>query len=224
MKDFITFIIPTIGRKTLLNSIQSLNNQTNDNWRAIIIFDGVQNNFEIENVNEKIKIFEIEKRGISINQASEVRNYGIRKAESKWIAFLDDDDTLSKDYVEIFYNEQKNFNFDVYIFRMKMDNRIIPNQNEKNIKICDIGISFIIKKYIFDNISFENSGTEDYDFLKKVENNNHKIIISNYVSYFVKGIESDTIKLDNNKKIFINGFNPYLFLGLNYYLCNKFNS
>ena len=181
MKDFITFIIPTIGRKTLLNSIQSLNNQTNDNWRAIIIFDGVQNNFEIENVNEKIKIFEIEKRGISINQASEVRNYGIRKAESKWIAFLDDDDTLSKDYVEIFYNEQKNFNFDVYIFRMKMDNRIIPNQNEKNIKICDIGISFIIKKYIFDNISFENSGTEDYDFLKKVENNNHKIIISNYV-------------------------------------------
>ena len=38
----ITFIIPTIGRDTLLNSINSLFNQTIKEWKAIIIFDGIK--------------------------------------------------------------------------------------------------------------------------------------------------------------------------------------
>jgi glycosyltransferase involved in cell wall biosynthesis len=40
----ITFIIPTIGRKTLINSLQSLISQDNPNWCAIVIFDGVSKN------------------------------------------------------------------------------------------------------------------------------------------------------------------------------------
>ena len=39
---FITFIIPTIGRETLKNSIDSLINQTDHDWNAIIIFDGIK--------------------------------------------------------------------------------------------------------------------------------------------------------------------------------------
>ena len=103
MEDILTFIIPSIGRESLKFSIESLLNQTNSNWKAIIIFDGVKNNLNIN--HEKIITYEIEKKGSSINQASEVRNYGISKANSEWIAFLDDDDTISNDYVEIFYNE-----------------------------------------------------------------------------------------------------------------------
>lgn len=221
MEDIVTFIIPTIGRDSIKESIQALKNQTCTKWKAIIVFDGIKNNFDIN--DEKIEVFEIPKQCESINQASEVRNYGISKANTKWIAFLDDDDIISNDYVETFFIESKIFNFDVYIFRMKMDNRIIPDENEKNIKICDIGISFIIKKYIFNNIQFQNSGTEDYDFLKKVQNNNHKMIISNHVSYFVKGCIKNSIKLHNDKKIFINGFNPYLLLGLYYHLNKKSN-
>lgn len=218
MDNYITFIIPTIGRYTLTDSINSLINQTNDNWKAIIIFDGIKNTFDINHKN--ISFFEIEKKGISINQASDVRNFGIQKANTKWIAFLDDDDTIAHDYVELFYKENNIFNFDVYIFRMIMDNRIIPNENQNNIQICDIGISFIIKKDIFNNIKFINSSTEDYDFLSKVQQNNYKIIISNYISYFVKNNQSSTKILNNSKKIFINAFNPFLFLGLNYKLSN----
>ena len=123
MEDILTFIIPSIGRESLKFSVDSLLNQTNNNWKAIIIFDGVKNTLNIN--NEKIITYEIEKKGSSINQASEVRNYGISKANSEWIAFLDDDDTISNDYVEIFYKEKQIFNFDVYIFRMNMNNRII---------------------------------------------------------------------------------------------------
>ena len=38
----ITFIIPTVGRDTLKNTIDSLFNQTCAEWKAIIIFDGVK--------------------------------------------------------------------------------------------------------------------------------------------------------------------------------------
>jgi hypothetical protein len=40
----ITFIIPTIGRISLNETINSLYNLENKNWNAIIIFDGVKNN------------------------------------------------------------------------------------------------------------------------------------------------------------------------------------
>ena len=40
-KNKITFIIPSVNRDTLTNSINSLLNQTNKNWKCIIIYDGV---------------------------------------------------------------------------------------------------------------------------------------------------------------------------------------
>ena len=36
----ITFIIPTLNRSTLADTIISLLSQTNTQWKAIIIFDG----------------------------------------------------------------------------------------------------------------------------------------------------------------------------------------
>jgi glycosyltransferase involved in cell wall biosynthesis len=56
----ITFIIPTIGRKTLINSIESIINQTNTDWKIIVIFDGIKSNININ--NPKITILEIDKK------------------------------------------------------------------------------------------------------------------------------------------------------------------
>ena len=42
---FITVIIPTIGRLSLYDTINSLLNLKYDNWKAIILFDGIKNNF-----------------------------------------------------------------------------------------------------------------------------------------------------------------------------------
>ena len=221
MEDTITFIIPTIGRESLLDSIESIKNQNNNNWRIIIVFDGIKNNFKI--LDNKIEIYEINKKGKSFNEASEVRKFGISKVKSKWIGFLDDDDTISNDFVDIFLKENKILNFDIYIFRMNMDNRIIPSINEKTFKICDVGISFVLNKNVFNNINFENSPTEDFDFLKKAESNNYRIIISNHVTYFVKKKDKKTITFDISKKIFINGFNPFLFVSLNYLLIKSLN-
>lgn len=96
----ITFVIPTIGRDTLQNAIQSIENQTDDNWKIIIIFDGVKSTINI--TNPKIQILEIEKIGKDRNSAGNVRNYGMNYVDTDWIAFLDDDDTIAEDYVETF--------------------------------------------------------------------------------------------------------------------------
>ena len=90
--NIITFIIPTIGRETLKNTLISLQYQTIKNWNAIIIFDGCNQN--INNIDDRIKIVCCNKLGTNINNAGLVRNYGIGLANTKWVAFLDDDDVI----------------------------------------------------------------------------------------------------------------------------------
>jgi glycosyltransferase involved in cell wall biosynthesis len=104
----ITFIIPSIGRSTLKETIESLEKQTNKNWNAIIIFDGCTPNFQTD--DSRVKIIQIEKLGQGINSAGLVRNEGIKIAETEWVAFVDDDDTLAVNYVETFYNDLQEFN------------------------------------------------------------------------------------------------------------------
>jgi glycosyltransferase involved in cell wall biosynthesis len=206
MKDeLITFIIPTIGRSTLINSINSLKNQTIKDWRAIIIFDGISCNIDID--DNRIKVLECEKKGVNINSAGEVRNYGMSFVETKWIAFLDDDDIIETDYIEIFYNEINLCNdLDLIIFRMNDNGRIIPKLKTDNFYLCDVGISFILKKEIYDEgCKFTPDGAEDFLYLDKIRKLGKRIMISPYVKYYVRN--SDFILNENNNignRVFIN--------------------
>ena len=165
---FITFIIPTIGRKTLSNAIKSLLEQDDNNWNAIIIFDGVKN-IELLNINDnRLKCIEIDK----MNSAGYVRNIAFNYvSNTDWIGFLDDDDTISSDYIsKLKYEIYLNPNIDVCIFRMGYKNGcILPNKSVRNILIGKVGISFAIKKYIIDTNKFQNCICEDYIFLKELE-------------------------------------------------------
>jgi glycosyltransferase involved in cell wall biosynthesis len=245
--DIITFIIPTIGRTTLICTIESLLYQSVRNWNAIIIFDGLKST--IDNIkDDRIKILEIEKTGNSINGSGFVRNIGIKMANTKWIAFLDDDDTISQDYIETFYNELNLYPFlDVLIFRMgtqsvelenediiipentldngnmlesvvtneKMTIRIIPKLNTDNFYVKDVGISFILKKEIFQNkIEFNQCDEEDFILLDKIRNDDYKIIISPHIKYFIKSYsyDVDEIKVSEENRVFINIGNPLVTL------------
>jgi hypothetical protein len=161
-----------------------------NNWKAVIIFDGIENNLNIK--DPRIKIIEIEKNGIidKKNSAGIVRNIGFKNIdhETEWIGFLDDDDYLSPEYICNLKEEIKhNNNIEVCIFRMIYENGcILPGKFDKNIIRCKVGISFAIKKYIADTFIFINSPFEDYLYLKELQRNQYKIIISSYVSYFIK--------------------------------------
>ena len=197
-KTFITFIIPTIGRESLKNAIKSLTELKNPDWKALIIFDRIKQNIDTYiytnySNDERIIIYEsiIENTN---NFAGTVRNIGLeycKKINSEWIGFLDDDDYLSNDYICKLKEEINiNKNMEICIFRMGYENgAILPFKSDKNIIRNKVGISFCLKKFIIENdleIKFKNTPYEDFIFLKELQTKKYKIVISSYVTYFVR--------------------------------------
>jgi glycosyltransferase involved in cell wall biosynthesis len=180
----ITFIIPTIKRPTLGRAINSLLQQNNKNWKAIVVFDGVE---PIDFKDARIKSIKIQKTG-KMNHGGQVRNVGITAADTEWVAFLDDDDTVSKDYVDRF-QEELTLNPDAkcIIFRMYNTHsipKILPPPEDKNFFEARVGISFALKKDL--NLLFKPSNIEDFRLLEAIRKGRHKMVISPYVTYFVR--------------------------------------
>ena len=183
----ITFIIPSIGRETLKDTIESLEKQTNSGWNAIIAFDGCSPTFETQ--DPRIRIIQTEEKlGKDINSAGLVRNAAIRYVETEWIAFVDDDDTLAHNYVETFYQESATEPaVDVIIFRMTHYGGIVPNLSTDDFYMGSVGISFAMRLHIFQaGIEFIPDGYEDYDILNRIREKKYKMMISPFVRYFVR--------------------------------------
>lgn len=183
----ITFIIPSIGRNTLPRTLDSLKNMKNKNWNAIVVFDGIDPN--INETDKRIKIIKLDKKqGEGRNYAGKVRNYGIKFAQTPWVGFVDDDDTLNEDYIDKLIEHINNEpNLDSVIFRMKYKNggKILPKVGDIDFKNSEVGISFCLKTELTKDFNFVPSPTEDFDLLNKLRSNNKKIIISDYIGYNV---------------------------------------
>lgn len=202
----ITFIIPTLNRPTLERTITSLINQNNPNWEAIVIFDGVE---PIElSTDPRIRSIQIAKTGKS-NHAGEVRNQGIQQVKTEWIGFVDDDDYLSPDYVDCLDEEIKlNNNVEVVIFRMYHPIRaeVIPAPQHKNFLKCHVGISFSMKTSLFHaGAQFKPGPTEDFDLLDSIRMQGHKMVMSPYLTYWIRDVKSDQVtSLYNATRAYIN--------------------
>lgn len=197
----VTFIIPTIGRPTLEKTIKSLQKQTCINWLAIIIFDDVTPSININ--DPRILLIMCNKLGEGANYAGRVRNYGMNFVKTNWIAFLDDDDSISTNYVERFNEEIINYSTDLIIFRMHFDSNILPELDTNDFYKCKVGISFAIKKNIVDaGFIFSPSKYEDYDYLSLIKSNNYTIMISPYVLYFVRDYDVKCELIGN--RLFLN--------------------
>lgn len=209
----VTFIIPTIGRESLEKALQSLYNQTITDWKAIVVFDGLEPN--ISTTDERVTITKCEKAGTSEvvngiekpNGAGNVRNFGIKMADTEWIAFLDDDDTLAHTYLECLYNEiNLCYNVDVVIFRMvHPEYGVLPKVSSTHFQKYEVGISFAIKRTIFnDELKFISSHDEDYVLLCNIRDKGYKIVMSPYVKYFVYGFNHKEVYEEKGRRMVIN--------------------
>ena len=203
-ENFITFIIPSIGRETLSRTIKSLENQTISNWKAIIVFDGVKST--ISNTDDRITVMEISKTGVNGNNAGNVRNVALKQAHTKWVGFVDDDDTLSEDYVECLFKNTNIFkDVNTFIFRMYCPNGVIlPQFESDNFYINNVGISFAVKTEFYKNknLYFIPSSQEDFYYLDTIRKLNEPIIILENIGYYV---QCNPFKIDKNfNNIFIN--------------------
>lgn len=185
MNPIITFIIPSVNRKTLTNSVNSILNQTNPNWKCIIIYDGVDG---VTFNDERISTTKINKLGVVgavHGQSGLVRNKGIEMVDTEWIGFLDDDDTIHPDYVKTL--SEKYLDYDFVVWRMiDFDGVILPSLQNNDLIFSNVGISFCYKNK-FNGLLFDNNRDgEDFDFLMKLKSLSDKWIITPEVYYNVR--------------------------------------
>ena len=92
----ISIIIPVYNvEQYIKNCLESVINQTYDNWEIILIDDGSTDNSKAIYENIAIKKFKQTNKGVSA-----ARNLGIEKAQGDYIVFLDADDWIEKNFLE----------------------------------------------------------------------------------------------------------------------------
>lgn len=186
----ITVIIPSKGRDRLKFSLLSLLTQNYKDWKCIVAFDNVdKNSVDLINDSRIEYIFLPAKTGDGNNGGGEVRNKAIDKAQTKWICFLDDDDSFTTNYFDKFNFElEQNPHVDVIIFKMQYPNGVIrPSDGVRHLAIGQVGISFAVNLNFLNkhNLRFVNSNIEDYNLLKDLEACGAKIHFSQFIVYNV---------------------------------------
>jgi glycosyltransferase involved in cell wall biosynthesis len=188
----VTVIIPSIGRKTITRTLNSLISQTNPNWLAAVGFDGLKKEAvsDLTVQDPRISYFFLPKVGGGLNHGGSVRNVLLDFAATEWVCFLDDDDTFRPDYIEKL-QELANQDYDVVMFRMSYDpsdTNVIPRLGIQKPMIMQTGISFAVRKSFLDkhSLRFFNSGAEDFMLLLAIEQKGGKFHFSPHITYNIR--------------------------------------
>lgn len=113
--SLVSIITPLYNSEQYIErTIQSVLNQTYENWELLIVDDcSTDNGYkivqELADKDNRIKLFKNEKN----SGAAIARNKGIKAAQGKYIAFLDSDDQWHKDKlkIQVEFMESKNVGF-----------------------------------------------------------------------------------------------------------------
>ena len=113
MNELVSIIMPSYNTgKFIQETINSVKNQTYNNWELIIVDDGSTDN--TDEVVRAIKDDRIKYIKNKVNKGAAIsRNIALREAKGKWIAFLDSDDLWKEDKLEkqIKFMEDNNYYF-----------------------------------------------------------------------------------------------------------------
>ena len=176
MKDLISVIIPFYKKKKYFAAtINSLKNQSYQNYETIIIYDDPDKS-DLKFI--KKTLITIKKNKILINNKNLgvglSRNRGIEVANGTFIAFLDADDVWHKDKLKLQLNfmKQRRINFSYTSYQIigndqKIMKKIIAPKviNYKDLLYaCNIGLSSVMMNYkLLKKDKFTNLKTkEDY--------------------------------------------------------------
>lgn len=206
----ITFIIPsTLARDSIVQTLESLQNQTRPHWEAIDGVDVLTANLTVDDIamhsnrwfrDPRIRFVPITtasaERGEKANGSGEVRNIIIQQhATTEWVAFVDDDDTLSPRYFEMLENAVRDDpTASVVIFRM-LDWRkgTLPPIHDflaGKAKKDSVGISFAARREMFtraqNRTEFIPHKAEDYNFLFAAYRNGKNVKMTNCTGYYAR--------------------------------------
>lgn len=128
----VSVIIPVYNIKEyILRCIESVFNQTFDDWEIIAVDDGSTDGSsaildELAEKNKKVKVFHVENGGVS-----NARNFGMEQSDGDYIYFLDGDDWIEPQTLKTLYEFAKR-GFDVV-----QSNHDIVDENGNHKVVCD---------------------------------------------------------------------------------------
>lgn len=116
MQPLISVIVPVYKvEKYLHRCIDSILEQTFTNFELILINDGSPDNSgvicdEYARMDDRVKVYHKVNEGAGL-----ARKYGIEKAESEWVVFVDSDDSIPKKALENLVNDSHNGEYDLVV-------------------------------------------------------------------------------------------------------------
>ena len=152
MHDILISIIVPIYKveKYLDECVQSIIKQYNERMEVILVDDGSPDNCgkmcdEYAKKYERIKVVHKENGGLS-----SARNAGLKIATGKYIVFVDSDDVVAAEYIEVLYNILKEHDAQIsicsYIKSENADSSLFDTNNNSSNIIC-IEATKLLKKW-----------------------------------------------------------------------------
>lgn len=117
----ISIIVPIYNaEKYLIPCLNSILKQTYSNFELLLIDDGSTDKSRLicdnyAQLDNRIKIFHKKNTGVSAT-----RNLGIKNTIGDWVCFVDSDDTLESNYLQVFVNLLSKYEADCYITSCKI--------------------------------------------------------------------------------------------------------
>ena len=128
MKERISVIIPVYNvEKYVATCLDSLLSQTYQNFEIILIDDGSEDGSlhicrEYEKQDSRIRVFHQENQGVS-----SARNFALGRMTGEYVTFIDPDDYVKEDYLEVLFRDMVMHEADVVCCNMieLMDNQVV---------------------------------------------------------------------------------------------------
>lgn len=213
--NYLSFIIPVYNvEKYISNTLQSLINQTEKGFEVIIVNDGSTDNTSIV-VNNLIKTKRLNNFKL-INKenggVSSAKNLGLKEAKGKYVIFLDGDDFVAPNLVEILLKQLNLKELDVICWGYNivredkttvskyfdkycnLSKNILTGKEtlgkylEKRLHICTISAAYKRDLLIKNNLYFTEgcSSGEDVEFiLKTIFSANKVFFVNDVLSYYL---------------------------------------
>jgi glycosyltransferase involved in cell wall biosynthesis len=219
MKSKVSIILATYNRAHLIvKSLQSIKNQTHQNWECLIIDDGGTDN-TLEEINHILKNdsrFQFLRRPDSYKKGIPgCRNYGIDIASGNYIIFFDDDDIVHPQNLElclVHLNQKPSLFFCHYkknAFQGVFDDSSLIEINNSSVKKTDdhffekvltyqipmASCTVLWRKECFEDVRFNESlmYAEDWVCYQNILSSKIQGVVLNEILYFNrKHINSNT--------------------------------
>lgn len=176
-KPFVSIITAVYNRQAYIQrAINSVLNQTYKQWELIIVDDGSN-----DKIQELLKPYKDKPHHIKIiyqkhQGLSAARNNGIKNSTGDLLTFLDSDDELLKNHLELRINYiNNNPDIDLIHGGVKIiGNEFVPDKNNPkeliHLSKCTIGATFFGKRSVFINLGgFRDIPySEDSEFFERV--------------------------------------------------------